>query len=212
MTGSGNQMNVDPLIDLIRELAQRDARVLIAVAGPPGAGKSTFAAGLVARLDSVGQRAAVVPMDGFHFDNAILEERGLTARKGSPPSFDTAGFSAMLDRLRREDDVAIPIFDRKLDLGRMSAFAVTRAHRVLVVEGNYLLLDTEPWISMRAVYHCAIWINAPKRVLKERLVQRWVTHGLTRDAAEQRARDNDLANVDLVLHGSGHPDFSFATL
>ena len=103
----------DDLASLIAERAAGKERFTVAIAGAPGAGKSTLAATLATALGSV---AMVVPMDGFHFDNAILEARGQMAVKGAPETFDVAGFSALLARLATEDAVAIPVFDRAADL------------------------------------------------------------------------------------------------
>ena len=97
-------------------------RYIVAIAGPPGAGKSTLATDLAERI---GEGARVVPMDGFHLDDAVLNARGLRHRKGAPETFDAAGFLHLLQRLRAEEEVAIPIFDRTLELSRAAADVVT---------------------------------------------------------------------------------------
>ena len=122
-------------LDLAAEIRRRaigPGRFLTALAGPPGAGKSTLAAELVAAL---GTEAKAVPMDGFHYDDAVLTARGARQRKGAPDTFDVQGFLHMLRRLRVEDDVAIPLFDRDLEISRAGADIVTAADRLLVVEG-----------------------------------------------------------------------------
>lgn len=121
--------------------AEGRERFLVGIAGPPGAGKSTFAQALITALP----HSVCVPMDGFHFDNAVLDQLGLRARKGSPETFDYAGFAATLDRIRRgEPNVAIPVFDREMDLARAGAALIGQEIKFVVVEGNYLLLDAGP--------------------------------------------------------------------
>ena len=103
---------------------KRPGRIVIALAGAPGSGKSTLAERLESRLDKNGSSvAAVLPMDGYHYDDRILIERGLRARKGSPENLDVGGLLHMLGRLRRneEDEIAVPVFDRDLELSRAGA-------------------------------------------------------------------------------------------
>src|SRR5688572_27161103 len=112
-------VDLDELADILRRAA--GARTLVAVAGPPGAGKSTFAEALADRLnEAAAGSAAVLPMDGFHFDDRVLEPLGLRARKGAPDTFDVAGLRHMLERLRRnqEAEIAVPVFDRELEIAR----------------------------------------------------------------------------------------------
>jgi pantothenate kinase-related protein Tda10 len=110
--------------------AEGRARVLVALAGPPGAGKSTLAAALAAALPG----ARVVPMDGFHLDYAVVDAGGLRARKGAPETFDLPGFRHLLTRLRAEAEVAIPVFDRAADMARAGAAVVAAADRILIVD------------------------------------------------------------------------------
>ena len=186
-------------------------RVLIALAGPPGAGKSTLADALVQRLNTSSPEApaAVVPMDGFHYDNLILEARGLRGRKGAPETFDASGFLALLHRLRDvTNDVAIPVFDRSMDLSRASARMIEPRHRLLVVEGNYLLLDRPVWRDLRPLFDMTIFLKPTLATIEERLIQRWLDHGYQRDEAITKARGNDLANAEVILAESGPADLT----
>ncbi len=191
------------LAHLAAEIFKRGAgrpRVLVALAGPPAAGKTTAAARLVELL---GADAAVVPMDGFHFDNAILDGRGLRRRKGAPETFDVDGLASLLQRLERGGrDVAVPLFDRGEDHARGSAAIIPATARFVIVEGNYLLLDEDPWRALRGMFDLSVMLDVPKGELARRLVRRWREHGLDEAAARQRAFDNDMANVGRVLETS----------
>ena len=170
-------------------------RRLVAIAGPPGAGKSTLAAALVQEL---GPAAALVPMDGFHFDNDILTVRGLRDRKGAPETFDLEGLSSLLERLIREDGVAIPAFDRALDRVVGSSTFVQAGHRWVIVEGNYLLLDEPGWRDLARQWDLSVYLDEPHDVLEERLIRRWLDLGLAMDDARAWALGNDLPNARRV--------------
>jgi pantothenate kinase len=183
----------------IRAKAQAQGRFLTALAGPPGAGKSTLAAELVAAL---GQGAKAVPMDGFHYDDAVLIARGARARKGAPDTFDVAGFRHLLTRLRTEDEVAIPLFDRDLEISRAGADIVGPQDRILIVEGNYLLLNEAPWPDLAPLFDLTIWIDVPEAELDRRLMARWAHHGKTPDQARAWIDGNDMPNIRRVVAGS----------
>lgn len=193
------------LADLIRARAgeKEQGRFIAALAGPPGAGKSTLAGDLVARL---GAGARVVPMDGFHYDDRVLIARGLRQRKGAPETFDVAGFAHLLQRLTTEDEVAIPIFDRDLEISRAGADIVGPEDRILIAEGNYLLLDEGPWPALARFFDLTVFIDVPEGELDRRLMDRWARHGKTTDAARAWIDGNDLPNVRRVIAGSRMAD------
>jgi pantothenate kinase len=194
------------LASLLIGAAGSDSRFLVAVAGPPGAGKSTLAKALTDRLKQAGEQAVLMPMDGFHLDNKVLKERGLLARKGAPETFDAAGLVATIKRLAEPGShLNIPIFDRARDKVVADGRRVAADDRFIVVEGNYLLLDTEPWKQMHACWNLTIFVNPGLDVLEKRLIGRWLDYGHNRKLAEQRARGNDLANARLVLENSSLP-------
>ena len=191
------------LASTIRAKAQAQGRLLTALAGPPGAGKSTLAAELVAAL---GQGAKAVPMDGFHYDDAVLIARGARARKGAPDTFDVAGFRHLLTRLRSEDEVAIPLFDRDLEISRAGADIVGPDDRILIVEGNYLLLNEAPWPDLAPLFDLTIWIDVPEAELDRRLMTRWAHYGKNPDQARVWIDGNDMPNIRRVVAGSRPAD------
>ena len=98
---------INELSDLIQPLRDKPARVIVAIAGPPASGKTTLAEELARRLNAQKCLTAVVPQDGFHLDNAVLEEHGELARKGAPHTFDGSGFVHMVRRLKERTDVIV---------------------------------------------------------------------------------------------------------
>ncbi|QYK41826.1 MAG: nucleoside triphosphate hydrolase [Paracoccaceae bacterium] len=198
----------DPIVDLIRARANtRPGRFITALAGPPGAGKSTLAAAIAAGL---GPGARVVPMDGFHYDDAVLNARGLRHRKGAPETFDATGFLHLVHRLRTEAEVAIPVFDRGMELSRAAADVVMPDDRFLIVEGNWLLLAAPPWADLAPLFDLTVMLTVPEPEIVRRLTDRWLTHGKTPDEAAQWIATNDLPNVRRVLGGSRPADLVIA--
>lgn len=187
------------------------SRVIVAVAGPPGGGKSTFAAALVQALDATAPgTAALVPMDGFHYDDAVLRARGTLERKGAPHTFDVGGLLALLRRLRAHDEpeVAVPIFDRRLEIARAAASIVPSSTRFLIVEGNYLLLDELDWARLRPFFDLTVMLREDRGVLEQRLIARWLSYGFDAAAAREKAERNDLPNADLVAARSVAADIT----
>ena len=195
--------------EILARLAEADGRLIVAIAGPPGAGKSTISDYLLHAINRGGETPAIiVPMDGFHLDDAILDKRGLLSRKGSPPTFDCAGFAVLLQRLKQADgEVFIPVFDRSLELSRAAASVVGPEHRVLLVEGNYLLLDEEPWARLAPFFDMTLYLDVPFDELERRLVERWLGFGFDAETARKRALSNDIPNAELVAAQSRKADF-----
>jgi pantothenate kinase len=199
-------MTPDGLATLIRERAAGRGRFITALAGAPGSGKSTLAHDLVAAL---GAGARVVPMDGFHYDDAVLTLRGLRHRKGAPDTFDALGFIHLVQRLCAGGEVAIPVFDRSMELSRAAADVVTDADQFLVVEGNYLLLDQSPWTALTPLFDLTVFLDVPLAELDRRLVARWAHYGKTPVEARAWIDGNDMPNIKTVINHSRDADVVF---
>lgn len=196
------EIDLEELVEVLAERG-RHGRHITAVAGPPGAGKSTIADSLAERLNmSEPGSAAVFPMDGYHFDDAVLHARGWRPRKGAPHTFDVGGFAAMLERLRAnaEDEIAVPVFDRSIEISRNAARFIPQEVRHLICEGNYLLLDREPWTAL--TFDTTVFLDVPLDELERRLLERWA--GLSPDDRRVKMEANDLPNAELVV-GSSRP-------
>ena len=195
-------MTPQALADLIRDRSGA-GRFIVGLAGPPGSGKSTMAAAVVAAL---GPGARAVPMDGFHYDDAMLIARGLRHRKGAPETFDAAGFIHLIRRLREGGEVAIPVFDRSMELSRAAADVVLATDRLLVVEGNWLLLDEAPWTDLAPLFDLTAAFDVPEAELDRRLMDRWAHHGKSPADARAWIDGNDLPNIRRVRDGSRRAD------
>lgn len=200
------------LIDAIQRaeaLVQRGGRIL-GIAGEPGAGKSTLAAGL---LHHFGQRAALLPLDGFHMANAQLAVRGLTHRKGAPDTFDADGYVAALGRVRaRSADVLAPAFDRQLEESIAGALRIATDAPLVITEGNYLLLHAAPWHRVRDLCDEMWMISVDPNVRVARLIDRHVRFGRSPAEAEEWVGRSDEANAALVMAASGPADWVFEEL
>lgn len=199
----------ETLLKVVTEAAAAHTRFVVGIAGPPGAGKSTLAQKLVQAFPS--DLARLVPMDGFHYDNSVLDDLRLRSRKGAPETFDFSGFLSILTRIRdREPNVAVPIFDREVDLARAGASLIPSQAKIIVVEGNYLLLDESPWTKLGPCFDLTLYLDVPRPQLEQRLLQRWLDLGDPPEKAAHWVASNDMPNVDRVLTRRRNADITFS--
>jgi pantothenate kinase len=191
---------LDTLLPRVRALT--GDRILVGIAGPPGAGKTTLAAALAASLES----AAVVPMDGFHLANAELARLGLADRKGAPETFDSAGYVALLHRLRAAAErVYAPSFDHVMNEPIAGSIPIEPSVRVVVTEGNYLLL----WPEARKLLDLTVYVDVTSSAERvDGLIARQIDKGLSPSAAADWVHRSDEANARLIATTADLADLS----
>ncbi|MFF9323409.1 nucleoside/nucleotide kinase family protein [Streptomyces sp. NPDC014776] len=195
-------LTFDDLLTRARALVRGPgSRAVLGIAGSPGAGKTTLAERLTRALNDTGEPWAVqVPMDGFHLADAELDRLGRRDRKGAPDTFDAAGYAALLRRLREEtgDVVYAPGFERVLEQPLAGAIPVPPAARLVVTEGNYLLLETGAWARVRAALDEVWFCELPEEERLRRLIARHEEFGKAHDEAVAWVHRSDQRNAELV--------------
>jgi pantothenate kinase len=194
------------LVDRLREFATESPRTIVGLCGPPGVGKSSLARQLVAALGP--DVAAVVPLDGFHLANRVLDELGIADHKGAPPTFDVDGYAAMLGRLATPDDAVVyaPEFHRDLEESYAGSLAVPRKVPLVVTEGNYLLLPDPRWRRARAHLHEVWYLELDDQVRRERLIARHRSFGRTESEARAWVEQVDEPNARRIAATAAYAD------
>lgn len=185
-------------------------RTMLGLVGAPGAGKSTVAARLLAALPG---RAVVVPMDGFHLANSELARLGYSERKGAPHTFDSAGYVALLARLRQRaagEVVYAPAFRREIEEAVAGAIAVAPEIELVITEGNYLLLGDGHWAGVRPQLDAVWYVDIDDELRRSRLIARHVQFGRTVEQAREWVLRSDEANAVLVAATRGRADLVLA--
>ena len=195
-------LTLDPAAayDRAVDLATRGRRSILGITGAPAAGKSTYAEQLTAKLTADGHKVALVPMDGYHLAQSVLNELGLAEVKGAPHTFDGYGFVALLRRLKDTPDEQIwaPRFDRGLEDSIAASIGVAPEVTLVVTEGNYLLLDEMPWATIRILLDQCWYVEVPEQLRHQRLEARHRHYGRTAEEAHERTHGSDERNAELI--------------
>ena len=194
-------LDLEGAVGRVVGMLERGDRVLLGVAGAPGAGKTTLAERIVAAVEAEGRfRAAHVPMDGFHLADAALDRLGRRGRKGALDTFDGWGYRSLLRRLRDRADEPVwaPGFERVLEQPIAGSIAVGREIDLVVSEGNYLLVDASPWSEAAALLDEVWFCDAPEAVRRDRLIARHIAFGKDPAAAAAWVDAVDLPNAAAI--------------
>ena len=198
-----------PFLARLEALLAVGPRKLLGLVGPPGGGKSTLAQALLAALPG---RAVVIPMDGFHLANTELARLGRAERKGAPDTFDSAGYVALLGRVKAQqadEIVYAPEFRRDIEEPIAGAIAVEPRVPLVITEGNYLLLKVGHWARVRELLDEVWFVNTDDALRRARLVQRHVDFGRTPPAARDWVDGTDELNARLVAASQHLADVQF---
>ncbi|MCR4568217.1 MAG: nucleoside/nucleotide kinase family protein, partial [Pseudobutyrivibrio sp.] len=203
------------LLHLAQLNKEKGKRLLVMLAAPPGAGKST----LVSFLESISKdiipecKVQAIGMDGFHRRQEYLishsaivdgEEVSMVDIKGAPITFDIDKFREYIEQALIQPKFSWPVYDRHLH--NPVENAITIDSDILLLEGNYLLLDEDGWKDISHWADYTISIKADPKMLRERLIDRKEKSGNTREKAEQFVDYSDMRNVRLCLAHSKKAD------
>ncbi|HEX8486926.1 MAG TPA: nucleoside/nucleotide kinase family protein [Propionibacteriaceae bacterium] len=205
-TWSGGDLG--PLLDRAERLLERASRSVLGIAGAPASGKSTLSAALVTAL---GQRhpeeVVLVGMDAFHLGHQVLVRRGLVGVKGAPHTFDALGFAALLQRIRESaETVYAPEFHREIEDSLAAVVEIGPQVRLVVTEGNYLLLPQSPWDRVRPLLDEAWFVHLDDEERQRRMVARHLHFGHSPEMANAKTFGSDENNARLVNSQQNRPD------
>ncbi len=202
----------DDAVDDIRRMAVKLAgveqgRLLFGIAGGPGTGKSRLAEA-IAEAVWPALPAQVIPMDGFHMRHKKLQQLGIAGDKGAPHTFEADKFVTFIGELGSATrPVPGPAYSREFEDVLPDAYVVSRRDRLLIVEGNYLLLDASPWDLLKDMFDLTIFLEIDREIARTRLMARHAEHGLFSNAhIERHVEEVDMANFDLVQGSADRAD------
>lgn len=197
MAGSSISLtSLDEVITRARSLMTGE-RKIVGLIGKPGAGKSTLSAQLI---DQLGDQAAILNMDGYHFSNLALRELGRADRKGAPDTFDALGFTAILKRVKNQvdQDIYFPVFDRSIEESIAAQGVITPEIKLVITEGNYLLHNENNWGGVKELLDESWFIEVDDQLRIERLVNRHHKFGKSKADAHSWATGSDENNARIV--------------
>jgi len=205
------EKNAKNIADLANKhlIKKGKSRIILAIVGAPGSGKSTVAEQVIKNLNGINSnQAALLPMDGFHYDDRVLETLGRHKHKGAPDTFDVYGLYHLLQRLQTNTDeiIAVPVFDRSIEIARAGARLIYPQTPIIICEGNYLLLNIAPWNRLKDLFDLSILLQVTEVELEKRLSLRWKNSGLSDTDVAFKVRQNDLPNGQIVLEQSSQAD------
>lgn len=200
--------SLDQVLERINDFnASANQRVIIGIVGKPGAGKSTLTEHILRNLPK--GVATIVPMDGYHLSNSQLAQLGLADRKGAPNTFDSDGYINLLRRLRRDidKDVYFPVFHREIEESYAADGVVMAKTKIVLTEGNYLLLDEMGWQGVAEELDEVWYVNVDDYIRLDRLTKRHQKFGKDADAAYEWARGSDEVNAKIVEATASKADY-----
>ena len=196
-------------LERVRELLKDGRRKLLGLVGSPGAGKSTLALAIQQAFPDVPQ---IVPMDDFHLAQSELQRLGRADRKGAPDTFDSAGYVALLRRLRGQgpdETVYAPAFQRDIDEPIAGAIPIHPQTQLVITEGNYLLLDNGPWADVAELLDDVWYVDVDDGLRVDRLTQRHERFGRSRQDAMNWVAVTDEPNARLIALSRPKAKFVF---
>jgi pantothenate kinase len=184
------------LEDIVKWLAESPPHRVLGIVGPPGSGKSTLAEELSSALPI---HHTVVPMDGFHYPQDTLRALGRRDRMGASDTFDADGLAELLTEVaHRDKDVVFPEFDRTIEEPVPGSIVVSPDDELIILEGNYLLVNDETWGDIGAFLDLSLYVDIPEEVRIARLIDRHVRFGKNRDDATEWVHRVDQANARVI--------------
>ncbi len=188
----------EPHLERLRSLLSASPRVILGLAGPPGCGKSTLAEALQRHFP---ETSVVVPMDGYHLAHVELARLGRVGRKGAPDTFDSAGYLALLQRLRHQrpdETIYAPLYTRELEEPIAGAIPVPPEARLVITEGNYLLMPDGHWAGVPALLDEVWYVEVDAALRLDRLVKRHQRFGRSLADAQHWVQVTDEPNARLI--------------